>query len=255
MEIRFDGKTAVVTGGSKGLGYECAEILALSGAKVAIVARNRNGLDQAIEKIAKKGGVAKGYELDVSQISKIAPTVEKIRAELGEIDVLVQAAGLMRAQSSQEITEADWDAVFNTNAKAIFFMMQAVVGQSMMPRKNGSIVNIASIAGLTGMREPLCAAHYCSSKGAVVQLTRQGAIEWAKYNIRVNTMAPGGVATEAIRGVPQEFMAKATELIPLGRFSEPNEVAGGVCYLASDAAFMITGHTLIMDGGGFVMGF
>jgi NAD(P)-dependent dehydrogenase (short-subunit alcohol dehydrogenase family) len=254
MEIRFDGKTAVVTGGSKGLGYDCAELLALSGAKVAIIARDQSRLDHAVESIAKKGGVAKGYALDVSQIAQIAPTIEKIRADLGEIDVLVQAAGVMRTQSSQEITEADWDAVFNTNTKAVFFVMQAVTNQSMIPCQKGSIVNIASVAGLKGMCEPLCAAHYCSSKGAVVQLTRQGAIEWAKYKIRVNTMAPGGVASEAIRGIPPDFLAKATKLIPWGRFSEPAEVASGVCYLASDAASMITGQTLIMDGGSYVMG-
>lgn len=255
MNVRFDGKIAVVTGGSKGLGYECAELLAVSGAKVAIIARDPERLNEAVERIAKKGGTARGYSLDVSRIAQIAPAIQEIRAELGEIDVLVQAAGVMRAQPSQEITEADWDAVHNTNAKAVFFMMQAVVGQSMIPRGQGSIVNVASVAGLKGMREPLCAAHYCSSKGAVVQLSRQGAVEWAKHNIRVNTMAPGGVATEAIRGVPPEFLAKATELIPLGRFSTPAEVAAGVCYLASDEAFMITGQTIVMDGGGSVLGF
>jgi gluconate 5-dehydrogenase len=255
MDIRFDGKVAVVTGGSKGLGYDCAELLATSGAKVAIIARDKDRLALAVERIEKKGGIARGYSLDVSQIPQIAATIEKIRADLGEIDILVQSAAVMRGQPSQQITEADWDAIYNTNVKAVFFMMQAVVGQSMIPRQKGVIVNVASIAGLKGMREPLCAAHYTSSKGAVIQMSRQGAVEWAKHNIRVNVIAPGGVKSEAIAGVPAEFMAKATELIPLKRFSEPAEVAAGICYLASDAAFMVTGHTLIMDGGGYVLGF
>ena len=252
MDIRFDGKTAVVTGGSKGLGYKCAELLAESGAKVAVIARDKDRLAQAVERIQKKGGVAKGYALDVSQIAQIAPTIEKIRAELGEIDILVQAAGVMRAQPAVEITEADWDAVYNTNVKALFFVMQAVVAQSMIPSSKGVIVNVASIAGLKGMREPLCAAHYTSSKSAVIQMSRQGAVEWGKHNIRVNVIAPGGVQSEAIAGISMEYRAKAVELIPLHRFSEISEVAAGICYLASDAACMITGHTLIMDGGASV---
>jgi 2-deoxy-D-gluconate 3-dehydrogenase len=255
MNITFDGKVAVVTGAARGIGFACAELMANSGAKVAMVDILEDRLTESVQKIQKKGD-AQGYQLDVTKVATIGPTVSRIRKEVGEIDVLIQAAAIGPARIAEEITEAEWDAVFDTNAKGLFFMMQAVTGQSMIPRKSGSIVNFASIAGLVGMRAPLCSAHYSSSKGAVVQLTKQGAIEWAPHNIRVNAVAPGGVLTEmtmAMVGTPEKI-ALATALVPLKRLSQPEEIAEGVCFLASDAACMITGHILVIDGGGYAAG-
>lgn len=254
MDIRFDGKTVVITGGARGIGYACAELMVDSGAKVAIVDISLENLDTATKKLQQKGS-AKGYQLDISKVSDITNIVSQIRNEMGEIDVLIQAAGLLRGSPAEKITEAEWDAVINVNAKGLFFMMQAVTSQSMIPRKTGSIVNFASIAGLRGMRGPLCSAHYSASKGAAVQLTKQAAVEWEKDNIRVNAVAPGGVKTGGILGVSPDFMENATELIPLKRLSEPSDIASGVCFLASDAASMVTGHILVIDGGGYAMGF
>ena len=256
MNLRFDGKVAVVTGAARGIGYVCAEMLADSGANVAMIDILGDRLAESVKKIQEKKGTAKGYQLDLTHVSTIGPIVSRIRQEVGEIDVLIQAAAIGPARVAEEITEAEWDAVFNTNSKGLFFMMQAVTGQSMIPRKTGSIVNFASIAGLVGMRPPLSSAHYSASKGAVVQLTRQGAIEWAPHNIRVNAVAPGGVLTEmtmAMIGTPEK-MAAATAMVPLKRLSQPEEIAAGVCFLAGDAARMITGHILVIDGGGYAAG-
>jgi NAD(P)-dependent dehydrogenase (short-subunit alcohol dehydrogenase family) len=254
MNIRFDGKTAVVTGGARGIGNACAELLAESGAKVAIVDILGDVMDKSVKKLQKKGA-ARGYALDLNKVDDIAPVVGKIRKEMGEIDVLVQAAGIMRGGPAVNITPEEWDLVFNVNSRGLFFMMQAVAAQSMIPRSTGAIVNFASIAGLKGMMEPMCSAHYSASKGAVVQITKQAAIEWAKYNIRANAVAPGGVKTEAMAGALPEMIGEATKLVPLKRLSETIDIASGVCFLASDAANMITGQVLIIDGGGFSMGF
>jgi NAD(P)-dependent dehydrogenase (short-subunit alcohol dehydrogenase family) len=254
MDIRFDGKTVIVTGGARGIGFACARVMAESGARVAIVDILDDIMDDSVKKLQSKG-TARGYRLDLSKVSDIGPTIARIREEMGEIDVLIQAAGILAANRGEVITESEWDTVMDVNAKGVFFMMQAVVVQSMIPRKTGSIVNFASIAGLKGMKEPLCSAHYSASKGAVVQLTRQAAVEWGKYNIRVNGVAPGGVKTDFIKGAPPEFLKDAAALIPLNRLSEPEEIASGVCFLSSNAASMVTGQILIIDGGGFVLGF
>ncbi|MBP2653982.1 MAG: family NAD(P)-dependent oxidoreductase [Firmicutes bacterium] len=253
MDIRFDGKVAVVTGGARGIGYVCAQTMVESGAKVAIVDILADNLAEAVKKLGQKGEV-KGYCLDLSKVGDIAPTVSKIREEMGEIDVLIQAAGILAGAPADKITEAEWDKVMNVNSKGVFFMMQAVTNQSMIPRNTGSIVNFASIAGVRGMKEPMCSAHYSASKGAAVQLTKQGAVEWAKYGIRVNAVAPGGVLSEGMKNAPPEMMKNATEPIPLKRLSKPEEIASGVCFLASEAASMITGQILIIDGGGSVVG-
>jgi NAD(P)-dependent dehydrogenase (short-subunit alcohol dehydrogenase family) len=255
MDIRFDGKTALVTGGSRGIGYACAEMLLESGARVAIVGVDGAEVVEAEKTLGQKGTV-RGYQADVAGVATIPALVKKIREEVGEIDVLVQAAGLLRGGPAVDLTEAAWDEVLDVNAKGLFFTMQAVVGQSMIPRKTGAIVNFASIAGLLGMAEPLCSAHYSASKGAVVQITRQAAVEWAAHGIRVNAVAPGGVRTEGgpaapgPGGPPPELLAP----IPTKRMTEPWEVAAGVCFLASDHAGNITGQILVIDGGGSVVG-
>lgn len=253
MEIRFDGKTALVTGATRGIGYACAEQLLKSGANVVVLGTNQQGVYAAQEKLKTRGTVG-GVRLDLAQVDNISGTVKQIRQKFGEIDILVQAAGLLRANQGERITVDEWDDVSNVNSRGLFFMMQAVCKQSMIPRRSGAIVNISSIAGIRGMAEPLCSAHYSASKGAVIQITRQAAVEWAKYNIRANVVAPGGVKTEGLKDLPPDFLAAAVEPIPLKKLSEPEDIANAVCFLASDAAGMITGHVMVVDGGGSVVG-
>lgn len=256
MDIRFDGKTAVVTGAARGIGLACAQIMAESGAKVALVDVLGDSLTRSAKDLQDNGADAKAYQLDLTKVQDVVSTVSRIREEMGEIDVLIQAAALLPVRPAQDITEEEWEVVFNVNCKALFFMMRTVVGQSMMDRKKGAIINFASMAGLLGMRPPLCAAHYSGSKGAVIQITKQAAVEWGGHNIRVNAVAPGGVKTETaikLSGGPEK-MDEIAAMYPLKRFAEPRDIANGVCFLASDAADLITGHVLVIDGGGYAMG-
>lgn len=248
MKLDFQGKTAVVTGGAGGIGISCVKKLLESNAKVAIVGKAGRHMEEAKE--ALSGSAAVGfYELDMTQIEKIPSCVEKIREQMGEITYLVQAAGIMRGKSALEITPEEWNEVLHINTTALFFMMREVVKQSMQ-HSGGSIVNFSSMAGVRGMEPPMCAMHYSASKAAVVGMTMQGATEWAHYGIRVNAVAPGGVLVGGMKNpLPQ-----ATDPVPLGKLSTPEDVANTVCFLLSDAAAMLTGETVIIDGGAHIVG-
>jgi NAD(P)-dependent dehydrogenase (short-subunit alcohol dehydrogenase family) len=247
LNITFDNKVAIVTGGAGDIGLACAKLLADSGARVALVDCQPDRLAEATKSMQQKG-IAQGYQLDVTDTPAIAPTVGRIRQELGEIDILVCVAGINIPKLAQEVTEADWDAVLSINTKGLFFCNQAVAVQSMIPRKTGAIVNIASIFGLVGGPKR---ASYCASKGGVVQLTRQEAVEWAPYNIRVNAVAPTFVVTSMTRGYlsDPEFKTYVLDNTPLRCLATVDDVAAATCFLASDAAKMITGVVLPVDAG------
>lgn len=251
MLIDFTGKTAIVTGAAGGIGYVCAKTLLESGAKVAILDINQGALDKAAGTLSAFGTV-KGYAVDLSDVDAIAPVVSAVRADLGEIGVLVQCAGLMGGKPGLEVTQADWDRAMNVNARGLFFLMQQVVAQSMKDH-GGSIVNFASMAGIRGMHPPMCSAFYSASKGAVVAVTMQGAVEWAGLGVRVNCVAPGGVETPAMREMG--FPPEAVEPIPMKKLNQPEDVANCVAFLASDKAATITGQTIVIDGGASVVGY
>lgn len=251
MDIRFDGKVAVITGGAGGIGLVCARTLLESGAKVAIVDAAPEALENAVSLLSTAGTV-KGYLLDVTKVDTIAAVVKRIREEMGEISVLVQAAGLLRDGPALNLTQDDWDTVLSVNARGLFFVMQQVAAQSMC-KSGGSIVNFSSMAGIRGMRIPMCASHYSASKGAVVAVTMQGVVEWAPYGVRVNAVAPGGVLTEAMEKM--DFPPDAVDPVPLKRLSDPQDVANAVTFLASSVSDMITGQTLVIDGGSSIVGY
>jgi NAD(P)-dependent dehydrogenase (short-subunit alcohol dehydrogenase family) len=189
--------------------------------------------------------------LDVTHVLQIDAVVERIRKEMGEIDVLVCAAGIGPGAKAEDITEAEWDNIFAVNDKGLFFCNRAVAVQSMMPRKTGSIVNMASLTALIGFPPPMCSAHYHASKGGVARLTKAEAIEWASYNIRVNAVAPTAVSTPLINfalEVP-EVKNMILNLIPLRRIAKPEDIAAVVCFLTSNYANVITGVVLPVDGG------
>ena len=251
MVIDYTGKVAVVTGGAGGIGYSCVKLLLESGAAVAVADVDQTALDRAAATLSQYGMV-RTYAVDLSDTDSIAPAVERICGELGEIDVLIQCAGLMGGKPGLEVTQADWDRALNVNARGLFFMMQQVVAQSMASR-GGAIVNFASMAGIRGMHPPMCSAFYSASKGAVVAATMQAAVEWAGLGVRVNCVAPGGVETPAMRemGFPPEVV----EPIPMKRLNQPEDVANCVAFLASDKAATITGQTIVIDGGASVVGY
>jgi NAD(P)-dependent dehydrogenase (short-subunit alcohol dehydrogenase family) len=251
MDLRFDDKVVVVTGSARGIGYATAEILADSGAKVAMVDILADQLEASAQKLRDKGGIAQAFVMDLSKVDTIGPTVTKIREEMGEIEGLINVAAIGPQRNAEDITQEEWDLVYNINTRGLFFMMKEVTSQSMIPQKKGAIVNFASTAGVAGMRRPLNSAHYAGSKGAVVTLTKQGAVEWAEFGIRVNAVAPHGCLTDMVRHMldTPEKMAMATSQIPMKRLNEPHEVASAAVFLCSDAASMITAHVLPVDGG------
>ena len=251
MLVSFENQVAAVTGGAGGIGYTVAKTLLESGARVVILDVNREALDKAVGSLGEFGAVS-GVCINLADVDSIAPAVKAIVDEYGSIDVLIQCAGLMGGKPGLEVTVEDWDRALNVNSRGLFFMMQQVVAQSMA-EKGGSIVNFASMAGIRGMHPPMCSAFYSASKGAVVAVTMQAAVEWAGLGVRVNCVAPGGVETPAMRemGFPPEVV----DPIPMKKLNQPEDVANCVAFLASDKAATITGQTIIIDGGASVVGY
>lgn len=263
MDIRLDGKIAVVTGGTGNLGKALAKRFAESGATVAIIARDEAKLASVEAELSAVGRV-KGFAGDITKVGESRALVERIRAELGEIDALVNSAAQMIGGESLGITEEVWDNAFALNPKGMFFLMKEVVDQSMKNR-GGSIVNISSMAGVRGMALPLCNAVYSATKGAVNAITMQAATEWGQYNIKCNALAPGAIMPDVMperppmpKGEGHGPMGEGPGLMnvaPLGHSAKQSEVTGLAVYLCSDANQSVTGQILILDGGSSVLGF
>ena len=251
MIVEFSGQTAVVTGGAGGIGYTCVKTLLESGAKVAILDANADRIEEVTTELSACGEV-KGYAADLTDVDGISSVIRTIREEMGEISLLLQCAGLMVGTPGLEIKQDEWERIMSVNSRALFFVMQQVVEQSMQ-KIGGSIVNLASMSGIRGMRIPMCSATYSASKGAVVALSMQAAVEWAPLNVRVNVIAPGGVETPPMRerGVP----ADAVEPIPLKKLNQPEDIANTAAFLLSDKAATITGQTIVVDGGASIVGY
>lgn len=248
LDIRLDGRVALVTGASSGLGYASALALAEAGADLVVASRSLERLADICRAVEARGRHAFPLAVDVRDLAQVRRMAETAFEHFGRIDILVNSAGLNIPQPALEVTEEAWDTIMDTNAKGLFFCCQAV-GRYMVAQRYGRIVNIGSTMGLVGMADR---AAYCASKGAVSQLTKVLAIEWAPYNVTVNAVAPTFVETpltrpyfERIPGFREEVLRR----IPMGRLGSPEEVAAAVVFLASDAASMITGVTLPVDGG------
>lgn len=252
MDIRLDGKVAVVTGGTGNLGKALVKRMAENGAKVAVIARNPQKLDQVVAEVGALGTVV-GFSADISDVSASGELVRRIRSQMGEIDILINSANKMVHGPSLEMTEEIWDNAISLNPKGMFFLTREVVEQSMKDR-GGSIVNISSVAGVRGMAFPLCNAVYSAGKGALNSLTMQAATEWGRYNIRCNAIAPGAILPDEpqppIPGAPD-----IPEMAPLGHSCSQSEVTALALYLASDLNRSISGQIFVMDGGANTLGF
>ncbi|MEJ7670460.1 MAG: SDR family oxidoreductase [Casimicrobiaceae bacterium] len=246
------GRVALVTGGSRGLGLQMAEALGEMGAKVALTARKADELDQAAAHLKSALGItAVPLVCDMSNTAAIAPAVEQAIAALGPIDILVNNAGTTWGAATLEHPLEAWHKVINLNLTAMFVTCQEVGRRSMVPRRRGKVINIASILGVVGGGDPGRPATiaYNTSKGGVVNFTRSLAAEWAQYNINVNAIAPGFFPTKMTKGVLELVGNEAAEKAPLKRLGGPEDLKGLVALFASDACSFITGQIVAVDGG------
>jgi len=243
----LSGKVALVTGGGSGIGLHLAKSMAEYGADVAIWGRTMEKLNAAKSEIEATGRHVMAQSVDVTDTASLDQKVEEIIRQFGHIDILVNSAGVNIPQWAEDVTEAAWDSVMDTNLKGTFFCCQAV-GKVMIRQKRGKIINISSQAGSVGL---IKRAAYCSSKGAVNQLTRVLAVEWAKHNITVNAIAPTFIETPMTRPMleDKEFSDYVFGNILMDRLAKPEDLTGGMIYLASGASDMVTGHILHIDGG------
>jgi NAD(P)-dependent dehydrogenase (short-subunit alcohol dehydrogenase family) len=245
------GKTALVTGGSRGLGLQMAEALGEQGARIVISARKQGELDEAVAHLAQRGIDATAIAVDLADQANVLPFVEEALRRLGQIDILVNNAGASWGAPAEDHPLDAWDKVMNLNVRSIFLVSQAVGKLSMIPRRYGRIVNIASIAGLAGNPPgTMQTLAYNTSKGAVVNFTRTLAGEWGRYGITVNSIAPGFFPSKMTKGVFAAIGAdKLANDAPLKRLGDDEDLKGAVVLFASDAGKHITGQTLAVDGG------
>ena len=245
------GRTALVTGGSRGLGLQIAEALGEMGARVAIVARKRDELEEAAAHLRSMRIEAVPLTCDMANAAAIPPLVLQAIAALGPIDILVNNAGATWGAPTLEHPLEAWHKVVNLNLTAMFVVCQEVGRRSMVPRRSGKIINIASILGLGGGgdvgRAPTLA--YNTTKGGVVNFTRSLAVEWAPYNINVNAIAPGFFPTKMTRGVMETMGDAVADRAPMKRVGGPEDLKGLAVLFASEACAFITGQIVAVDGG------
>jgi len=245
--FRVDEKTAVVTGAATGIGAGIAVMLAAQGANVVVVDKPGVDVSNTLESVRKNSGRAISVEIDIRDILQIDEGVAEIRRKIGPVDILVNNAGINHPAPGLEVTESLWDDHFNTNLKGGFFLAQKLV-PDMINNNWGRIVWISSQSGLIAIPgQPV----YCSSKGAVIQLVRTLAVEWAKFGITVNSVAPTFIETNMTRErlKDPEFLNFVLGKIPANRIADVNDVAAAVIFLASKESGMVNGHTLSVDGG------
>lgn len=248
---RLAGKVAIVTGGGSGIGRAIAQALAKEGAQVAIVGRRKDKLHQAADEIRSAAGQAIAITADITDSVDTHSAVAEVEKHFGKLNVLINNAGALSVSTVESISEADWDRIISVNLKGPFLMSRAAL-PAIRRAGGGSIVNIGSVLGLVAVKDR---AAYCASKGGVTLLTKAMALDHAHEQIRVNCICPSVVETDLIR----EIFAKSEEgrrakqarlaTIPLGRFGQPQDVAGLAVFLASDESSWMTGTAIPLDGG------
>ncbi len=241
----LQGKTALVTGASQGIGRACALALAAAGAKVALAARNEAKLNEVAAAIAAAGGAAAVFALDIASEDSIKACAKAAISHFGAIEILVNNAGITRDTLVLRMKRADWDEVLQTNLTGTFLMTQAVVS-SMLKARWGRIINISSVVGETGQAGQ---ANYAASKAGLIGLTKSLARELASRNITANAIAPGYIETAMTAALDEKQRESMLAHIPLGRAGTDNDIAHAVGFLASDDAAYITGHVLDVNGG------
>ena len=246
---RFDlqGQVALVTGAARGIGHACALALAHAGADIALGLRDAQTGEDLANEIEAMGRQALRLQMDVTRLDQIQLAVDSATKHFGRLDILVNNAGLGPSNLAENVNEEDFDLTLAVNLKGTFFVSQAV-GRVMIKQKYGRIINLGSQAGLVALPTE---SIYCMTKAAISHLTKCLAVEWGQYNITVNAVAPTFINTPGTAEALEDnaFRADVLSRIALGRIGEPMEVAGAVVFLASPAAALITGDTLLIDGG------
>lgn len=240
-------KVAIVTGGNRGLGKAMAKALAQAGANIAIVGRDQEKNKETVEEIRSLGRKAVSFSVDLRNIQAINELMENVVKEFGKLDILINNAGVSHTAAALEVKEEDWDKVMDLNVKSLFFCCQAAA-KIMKEQGCGKIINVSSVAGAVG---DFGIAPYTASKGAVTNLTRSLALEWARYGIQVNAIGPAYIETDLNRkelSVPK-VRERIVSKTPMRRLGEPHEITGAVILLASDASSYMTGQTIYIDGG------
>lgn len=241
------GKNALVTGASSGLGRHFAQVLTAAGARVAIAARRTERLEELQTEIESYGGRALPVELDVRDAVSVRAAVDCAETELGPIHLLINNAGVADSKPLLELAEEDWDRVVDTNLKGAWLVAQETARHMVRLEHGGTIVNVASILGLSGSGQ---VASYCAAKAGLINLTRAMAAELARHDIRVNALAPGYVVTDINRDFLQSPAGESLlRRIPQRRFAEPSDLDGPLLLLASEASRYMTGAVVTVDGG------
>jgi len=245
--LSLNGQVALVTASSKGIGKACALALAESGADIILGLRQVSAGNGLVQQIQKMGREVLAVQMDVSKLDEIASAVQAGFKYFKRIDILVNNAGIGVPNAAEHVTEKDFDDTLDVNLKGTFFTAQAV-GRIMIKQKRGRIINICSQAGFVALPTE---SVYCMTKAAIAHLTKCLALEWAPYNITVNAVAPTFITTPGTKKWLDDstFRDSVRKRIPLGRIGKPEEVAGPVVFLASKAASLITGETIMVDGG------
>ena len=244
------GRTALVTGGSRGLGLQIAEALGEAGAKLLLSARKAPELEEAMAHLQDRGIDARWIAADMSKDNDVLRLAEETLQRLGPVDILVNNAGATWGAPAEDHPIEAWDKVMNLNVRGIFMLTQLIGKKSMIPRRHGRIINVASIAGLSGASKEIQYIAYGTSKGAVVNFTRTLAGEWGRYNINVNALAPGMFPSKMTKGTIDRVGAdKLSGNAPLGRIGDDDDLKGAALLFASAAGKHITGQILAVDGG------
>ena len=246
-KFRLDGKVAIVTGGGRGLGRAIAMALAEAGANVTVAARTKKQIEEVKGEIETLGCRALAVPADVKDPDQVENMVEKTVSELGRVDILVNNAGILGYSWLAELSEKDWHSVIDTNLTGVFLCTKAV-GKHLIGQKSGKIINVSSAAGIVGAPRQ---THYHSSKAGVILFTKALALEWNRYNINVNAIAPGYFLTNLTEPMTldKKYYENTIKKIPLRRFGNPEELGPLAVYLASDASNYMTGETIVIDGG------
>ena len=241
----LQGRVALVTGASQGIGRACALALARTGAQVALAARNTEKLAAVQAEITAAGGAASVFALDIASEESILACAKAVLAQYGKVEILVNNAGITRDGLMLRMKRADWDAVLSTNLTGAFLLTQALM-PAMLKARWGRIVNLTSVVGETGQAGQ---ANYAASKAGLIGLTKSMARELVSRSITVNAVAPGYIETPMTEVLNEQQRAAMLTQVPLGRAGTPEEIAQAVVFLASDAASYITGHVLDVNGG------